>query len=185
MIDHKQVSNDWVKRQIATRGEEYRNRVREIARNYYYRHHDKVRAKDNVRKEKYRLENKDKYNAEQRKYRKEHPEKFKKYYEERTEWRKAYTKRKTIEKYGITQEQHKQMLLKQEGKCALCEKTFTGQINIDHDHVTGKVRGLLCSHCNTSLGYIEKCIIMQSNILDRITKYLAINSKQIEEALKD
>ena len=53
-------------------------------------------------------------------------------------------------KYGITLEQHNNMLVAQEGKCAVCEILFEHRrINVDHDHKTGEVRGLLCYQCNT------------------------------------
>jgi hypothetical protein len=57
--------------------------------------------------------------------------------------------------YGITLEQYNLLLNHQEGKCAICSK-YIGcerkRINIDHDHNTNRVRGLLCNSCNTALG---------------------------------
>ena len=50
------------------------------------------------------------------------------------------------------------MLLSQGGQCAVCGVTLTTgkgwgtQTHIDHDHVSGKIRGLLCARCNTSIG---------------------------------
>ena len=44
------------------------------------------------------------------------------------------------------------MLADQDGKCAICTKPFPGRIAIDHDHRTGRVRGLLCTSCNTGIG---------------------------------
>ena len=56
-------------------------------------------------------------------------------------------------RYGITLEQKLALLNKQDGKCAICEKDIIGtRACVDHDHTTGKVRGLLCDQCNTSLG---------------------------------
>ena len=46
----------------------------------------------------------------------------------------------------------------QNGCCAVCGKhqsEFKRIFDVDHDHVTGKVRGLLCRSCNTGLGYYE------------------------------
>ncbi len=56
--------------------------------------------------------------------------------------------------YGITLGQHKQIYEDQEGRCALCG-TWTPyrKIHTDHDHVTNKVRGLLCARCNLGLGH--------------------------------
>lgn len=61
--------------------------------------------------------------------------------------------------YGITPEQYDQMFREQGGLCAICglegKKTLATQrfaLHVDHDHKTGKVRGLLCHNCNTILG---------------------------------
>jgi len=43
----------------------------------------------------------------------------------------------------------------QQNRCAICDASEPGgqgDFHVDHDHATGKVRGLLCSRCNTSLG---------------------------------
>jgi hypothetical protein len=59
----------------------------------------------------------------------------------------------------LTDEQYNQMIIKQEGKCAICslifEKSHLKPVE-DHDHNTGKVRGILCQKCNMDLGFIEK-----------------------------
>lgn len=54
-------------------------------------------------------------------------------------------------KYGITLEQYDELLEKQNGSCAICSKhssTFKTALAVDHDHRTGRIRGLLCTHCN-------------------------------------
>ena len=57
----------------------------------------------------------------------------------------------------MTVEQYDAMLIGQNYVCAICnksEKSSTkGVLFIDHDHKTGKVRGLLCDTCNRGLGY--------------------------------
>ncbi len=56
-------------------------------------------------------------------------------------------------KYGITLEQHEQIYLDQNGCCALCDEPVAYDKAVtDHDHKTGKVRGLLCQRCNLGLG---------------------------------
>lgn len=54
--------------------------------------------------------------------------------------------------YGITPERWKQMLEEQNGGCAICSATEPGarDWHVDHDHESGKVRGLLCHACNTA-----------------------------------
>lgn len=61
-------------------------------------------------------------------------------------------------KFGITPEDYDVMLRKQHGKCAVCrqpEKVVGKSLAVDHDHNTGKVRGLLCGSCNQLLGIFE------------------------------
>lgn len=48
----------------------------------------------------------------------------------------------------------------QNGECAVCHKHethFKRRLCIDHDHLTGEPRGLLCSKCNSALGYVDEC----------------------------
>jgi hypothetical protein len=56
--------------------------------------------------------------------------------------------------YGISMEQYQVLLVKQGGKCGICKRPERlGQaLSVDHDHKTGRVRGLLCRKCNRSLG---------------------------------
>jgi hypothetical protein len=54
-------------------------------------------------------------------------------------------------KYGITQSQYEEMLMTQCSQCAICGDD-SDRLRVDHDHATGKVRGLLCHHCNVALG---------------------------------
>lgn len=60
-------------------------------------------------------------------------------------------------KYGITLAEYNQMLVDQDGGCAVCGRKETGHRKmahfcVDHDHVTGAIRGLLCNSCNVALG---------------------------------
>lgn len=58
--------------------------------------------------------------------------------------------------YGMTIEQYEEMLLGQDGRCACCGTDKPGgpggTLHVDHNHRTGKVRGLICSDCNTGIG---------------------------------
>ena len=61
--------------------------------------------------------------------------------------------------YGISKEDWQTLFDKQHGCCAICGKhqvEFSKALHVDHCHITLKVRGLLCSTCNTQLGIYEK-----------------------------
>lgn len=53
--------------------------------------------------------------------------------------------------YGITLDQYNDLLRKQRGRCKVCQRhhtEFPRNLAVDHDHKTGELRGLLCTHCN-------------------------------------
>jgi len=64
-------------------------------------------------------------------------------------------------KYGITKSEYMKILASQDGRCAVCrvELVTTGNRRdvaaVDHDHETGKVRGILCLLCNAALGLVR------------------------------
>ena len=63
-----------------------------------------------------------------------------------------YRRRWNLSKrYGITVDRFAEILDSQGGACAVCRRTKGRQV-VDHDHVTGKVRGILCVRCNVSIG---------------------------------
>jgi len=59
-------------------------------------------------------------------------------------------------KYGITPEQFDEMVKAQNGCCKICEKPQDRVLHVDHCHETGKIRGLLCSTCNTGIGQFKE-----------------------------
>ena len=62
-------------------------------------------------------------------------------------------------KHGITLADYERMLSQQGGKCAICGSLSPGQnethFHVDHDHLTGRVRGFLCERCNVGIGYFD------------------------------
>jgi hypothetical protein len=66
-----------------------------------------------------------------------------------------YRKKHILYTYGLTYEAHEEMRLNQGNCCAICKRPFVKTPCVDHDHKTGKVRGLLCNSCNGVLGKVE------------------------------
>ena len=76
-------------------------------------------------------------------------------------------------RYGLTLSDMKAMLAKQDGCCAICgTRDFNGKNPcIDHDHVTGKTRGVLCHGCNVALGYIRDNILVAQGMVNYLGIY--------------
>lgn len=109
-----------------------------------------------ARSRKWREKNREKLNAMARVrsagYRRADPERFAKEV-------RAYTLRT---KFGLSLENFDALLVEQGGLCAICRRPETHArggrawpLSVDHDHVTGKVRGLLCNNCNRGLGLLS------------------------------
>lgn len=56
-------------------------------------------------------------------------------------------------RYSMTTDDYQRMKDEQDSKCAICKKER--KLYVDHDHATKKVRGLLCTHCNSALRLID------------------------------
>jgi hypothetical protein len=78
-------------------------------------------------------------------------------------------------KYGIGIADYDKMLADQNGVCAICgEPPAVGKnLHVDHDHATGKVRGLLCGRCNPAIGNMRD----ERSRLHKAAEYLARNGK--------
>lgn len=87
--------------------------------------------------------------AQSRRWRRKHPEHY-----------TVLVRRSRLKQhYGLTLAQYETLSAKQNGACAICKRAETQQqhgkvvrLAVDHDHKTGKVRGLLCVACNLALG---------------------------------
>jgi len=68
-------------------------------------------------------------------------------------------------KYGITYGQYQDLVELQHGRCKICRESGV-KLHTDHDHNTGKVRGLLCANCNTAIGMLkEKPLLFMRAVL--------------------
>ena len=118
-------------------------------------------------------DNPEKVSEYQKQYRKDNLEKVRGY---EKQWRQNNPKHKKIfdlrKKYNLSYEGWLQMWEVQDGKCAICGNSFTkpSDAQVDHDHRTGKIRGLLCHKCNSGMGYFND----NPQIIIKVIKYLKI-----------
>jgi predicted transcriptional regulator len=63
--------------------------------------------------------------------------------------------RRIMKRYGLEPEKLKNLLELQKGKCEICKRDMGETYTVDHNHITGEVRGLLCNRCNFQVGVYE------------------------------
>ena len=92
------------------------------------------------------------------------------------EYRKVYAPKATEAdlqyRFGISLAEYTELCIEQNGQCAICQQPETEMRNgrikalaVDHDHISGKIRGLLCSSCNTGIGKLKDSVeLLQSAI---------------------
>ncbi len=118
------------------------------------------KKKESEYQKKWKERNREHANAYRREWVAKNPE-----YEER---RKANQRRRykdeperrwhaTLKKFGLVPEQYEELLSSQGFVCAICLKQdpLGRRLAVDHCHTTGKIRGLLCSLCNTAIGMLK------------------------------
>jgi len=96
----------------------------------------------------------------QREYNKTHPDKIRensqKYLKAHPKLKKEYNLKYN---YGLSITEFDNLLLAQDNKCPICGQPLDLQnphnVNVDHDHLTGKVRGILCRNCNLAIGFLR------------------------------
>jgi hypothetical protein len=122
------------------------------------------RERNRIAKRKYYAKNRDLIIAKSREY-----EAFKR--KPRKVNKQERTNRNLQWNYGITSDDYQVIFESQGGCCSIClthQSSFKRRLSVDHDHVSGKVRGLLCIKCNTVLGQSRDDI----NILKAAISYL-------------
>jgi hypothetical protein len=74
--------------------------------------------------------------------------------------------------YNITEDEYYQKLNEQNGVCAICNmECEKGRLSIDHDHIDGNVRGLLCRNCNLGLGNFKDRVDFLENAMLYLKSY--------------
>lgn len=96
----------------------------------------------------------------------------------RGEYWKEYSRKYRIRRYGITETEFEQLLVTQNGVCAVCGSPpvpgtgpATKRLHVDHNHQTGKIRGLLCNSCNRGIGYFKDDSALLRAAADYIDRY--------------
>jgi hypothetical protein len=86
--------------------------------------------------------------------------------------RDQYKNKNLMKLYGISLAEYNEMFEDQKGRCAICEEHYP-VLCVDHCHVTGRVRKLLCSCCNASLGQLRENERIVENLLNYIRRECA------------
>jgi hypothetical protein len=113
--------------------DEQKMRKREYKRRWNSEHPEKLREYD----QKDRIKNHEKKNLRARE----------RYHSHRDE----ELARHRMESYGIDNATYFEMVVRQDGKCIICGDVPNINLSIDHNHLTGKIRGLICNLCNIAI----------------------------------
>lgn len=94
--------------------------------------------------------------------------------ERRRQWKEKYAERDRNKwykrHYGITIAEYDVLLESQEFRCKICKKHESEnsrggdkpvRLYVDHDHATGRIRGLLCHHCNSGVGHLGDGLLLE------------------------
>ena len=77
--------------------------------------------------------------------------------------------------YGMTLEEKEALLKSQNNKCKICKDELQGKkLHIDHCHTTGKIRAILCHHCNTGLGLFKESPELLTKAIEYLEKHATI-----------
>jgi len=95
----------------------------------------------------------------------------------RRKLRYTLTRKYRLQKFGMTNDDYWKLLESQDFKCASCggDNEDGKLLSVDHDHLTGKVRGLLCHRCNITLGTMRDDL----EKLKGLVRYLYRNSTHL------
>lgn len=72
--------------------------------------------------------------------------------------------------YNMTLEQYDNLVIFQSNKCAICDQKEKNDLSVDHNHITGEIRGLLCQMCNKALGLFKTDL--GPELLEKAIKYI-------------
>lgn len=91
------------------------------------------------------------------------------------EYRKKINEQRIKSVYDLSPEQYQILVEVQNGVCAVCKipqkNRKSSQLFVDHEHKTGRIRGLLCHKCNVAIGFIKEDITVALNIINYLKQY--------------
>jgi hypothetical protein len=147
----------------------YREKNRKVLaeRTRQWRANNPAKRKAQKRRWYWKVERERRLSPERRAYLREQSRKW----DEKNPGRRTeISRRSRLKRYGLTLEQYDELLEKQQRCCAICGESHDvakGKIlAVDHDHTTGKVRGLLCHNCNTIIGHAADSIAIPQATID-------------------
>lgn len=165
---HRQRAKDWYEK---NKDAIDREKKREYSKLYYQEHKDKWNKRTREQQDAYNKTRREKYaNDSEYRERQKHLSRNRPNKEEKK--RHQHLK----ELYGLTVDQYETMVKSQNGKCAICGNGHTGSItsknlSVDHNHSTGKIRGLLCHKCNMGIGYFKENIDTLKSAISYLEKW--------------
>lgn len=84
---------------------------------------------------------------------------------------------------GKSRRGYKIALLQTQESCGICQRLFAEmslqQVHVDHDHVTGKIRGLLCFKCNAGLGQFGDCLELLAAAMSYINQHRTVSQEPV------
>ena len=84
---------------------------------------------------------------------------------------KKWNRKKDLKKkFNITLDQYGEMLNNQNGVCAICKRKNKKTLAVDHNHSTGRIRGLLCGNCNWAIGLFLEDIGILTSAIEYLSK---------------
>jgi hypothetical protein len=129
---------------------------------YYEEHKEKIHASQ----KKYREKHKEEEKVRGKKYREENKEKIR---DRHRKWRVA----NPGHLYGISLDEFNLKIKEQNSLCAICLKLMAPPF-VDHNHITGENRDMLCRYCNTGLGMFFESIETLQSAVEYLKKHSVV-----------
>jgi len=81
-----------------------------------------------------------------------------------------------IKQYGLSYQEYIELKQKQNFECKIChKKEIETKLHVDHNHITGQIRGLLCRNCNVAIGLIREDINICKSIINYLEEYYVVS----------